>query len=156
MLERDLLVLFFILKWLLLIIAYPYHSRGFEKHQHSLVPRPENQMSYLLAAVHRQMQRCTGEDWGTSAPADWEWLVRGERSGNQGAISQVPTCLMRHFCPREVSLIWMMNNVQCHWPIWMALSCNAKCGIHLDLQWKSLLYDTTVCNTMSLYPYVYI
>ena len=50
-LERNLSqdFLFFFFMWLLLIIAGPYHSRGFEKHQHSLVPRPENQMAYLSA-----------------------------------------------------------------------------------------------------------
>ena len=47
MLEESIAVFFFM--WLLLIIVGPYHRRLFEKHQHPLVPRPENQMAYLCA-----------------------------------------------------------------------------------------------------------
>lgn len=85
--------------------------------------RKSNSLSVCwLYAIHTEMQRCMRDNWGTSAPAAWKLLVRLERSGKQEAISQALTCLMRHCCSREVSLIWMMNNVQCHCPIWLALS----------------------------------
>lgn len=44
--------------WLLLIISCSYHSKIFEKHQHSLVPRPENQMAYLCADCTLSTHRC--------------------------------------------------------------------------------------------------